>query len=1503
MIAIGLMVSLTAFAQESEWWWDQSFDWDPRQSEIPQEQSFNPDSDFGTDRTLPPENDISRTLPEKPVGCTDVGNGTVTFLGTDGSTQTAKPFCADGSNTFTADGAVKYNKSENGKASSYIRYTCEDAPPDATTTKKAVGTLTDCPAGLWCYDGACKPPEKEPGCFDSDSTILSSPESFMAAFLELNPQIKTPGFVKVPNTSFDSTQPESKDNPKFGFEPDQCKSDQILYEESCVTSTAVGAGATYFSQPHKTALMCPKGTICKNVSIAANNIINADASATGAPDKGSACVPKPDPCDPPFTDMCVDIDGCQYTPKECPSKPEVCSSMSEAELKAKYPASKVWSQATGGWHIDSCASPTQVLHDFCTSGKPDTAITLCPPNTTCANGLCNGAQAPEPGDGSSGTDCEDTDIKGASNGYGLLEVFGQIKKTGAVAPGANDKCKTTKIVSQAKCDPKKPEGYSFKDFTCPGTQSCKDGVCGAQTAFQNCECNVVAFGPDTIKGKDTSGTPFEKTDYCVGEKIVKVSCSNNTPACFKASEPLFCPDGKTCVGGVCVTKPTAPGGCKAAADGVEYIDDNGQKAFASNYCSGKNKIPKLCGPNDKPIDGKPIPCDGFCDSGKCTTCIETDKKDPKDILIFGSVMATNGSGSDLCTDSKKVLQVACKDGKYFENAPQDCPSGMICSVGICITPNEQPPAPECTTDAACDDANLCTQEKCMEGKCVKGPEGQFADTLCEFNTCDPATGKKVTTPKCTAPTICNQDTGACENPPQDPTKAVGYCADDLKCDDKDVCNGIEKCFENKCVAGTPPEEGAGGEADAICFDDDKDKFTNKKDNCPKNYNPDQADSNSNGKGDVCELQLTAGAHHACATYLKDKQGNNLAKPVLKCWGLNDKGQVGANFWKKVISPAQQVQQYTSLAPKYGTTPLPPVTKVDAGAHHSCALAENPTGGTTPYCWGINNDGNYLLGILNLNDAKLSAATKTDAVVPGGMIDIQAGGAATCARNPENEVYCWGYILDQTKPDMWMATPTATLIKDAYGSAPFKLTSLSVGDVSDWGTTKDLVCGVTEDSRVKCWGEAQLLAGGNGADNSSMHFNFPKYVLSPAKNGENPYQAAPLTGAIKVVTSGSHSCALLKDSTMVCWGRNKEGQLGIDLSKNKTGSGYIEYAFPNTVLTDPYSPSSPPLKPVADFAVGALHTCAALQDGTVHCWGYNNDGQAGGSPSYIIEKPSPIPGLTGVTQLEAGEDFTCARLKDMSVKCWGNNQFGLLGYPPFGTPTCLVQDNYGKPGCADTAGKNVTGAALVCDSYGKIDCESQWTTSSPLYKFTCPENPTASDKPQCTKIDFGVPTCLGPIDSYGVPTPKCSNDLGKVACDPNGKPSCDPLTGWSTYNPVCTKDQDPKDPPTCIAPKIPPVCGNFKVEAGEECDDGWNNGSGSCTQGCKKESYGIPSCLVQDNYGTPGCKDSDSPSSTKIVCDSYGQINCDHYNKQSSPLYLPKKCASQNDTPACIQKGQ
>lgn len=146
---------------------------------------------------------------------------------------------------------------------------------------------------------------------------------------------------------------------------------------------------------------------------------------------------------------------------------------------------------------------------------------------------------------------------------------------------------------------------------------------------------------------------------------------------------------------------------------------------------------------------------------------------------------------------------------------------------------------------------------------------------------------------------------------------------------------------------------------------------------------------------------------------------------------------------------------------------------------------------------------------------------------------------------------------------------------------------------------------------------------------------------------NPVVTLGITaGTVTSLAMGNHhTCALIVNGEVKCWGQNTRGNLG---------DGTIE----NRNVPDRVSGLS-----AATFVgAGHTHSCAAIRVGGVLCWGAGDFGQLGNGASEDSSTPVPVSGIDGaVIQLDAGGEngHTCALLEDRSLMCCGANMYGQL----------------------------------------------------------------------------------------------------------------------------------------------------------------------------------------------------------------------------------------------------
>ena len=96
------------------------------------------------------------------------------------------------------------------------------------------------------------------------------------------------------------------------------------------------------------------------------------------------------------------------------------------------------------------------------------------------------------------------------------------------------------------------------------------------------------------------------------------------------------------------------------------------------------------------------------------------------------------------------------------------------------------------------------------------------------------------------------------------------------------------------------------------------------------------------------------------------------------------------------------------------------------------------------------------------------------------------------------------------------------------------------------------------------------------------------------------------------------------------------------------------------------------KTATEIAVGDAFSCAILNDGSVSCWGNNDEGQTeGGTPSLGANRTA--------THIVIGvlSDYVCTLLDDKTVKCWGVNDYGQTGGSTSGSEVVL-RGSVGNP---------------------------------------------------------------------------------------------------------------------------------------------------------------------------------------------------------------------------------
>jgi alpha-tubulin suppressor-like RCC1 family protein len=190
------------------------------------------------------------------------------------------------------------------------------------------------------------------------------------------------------------------------------------------------------------------------------------------------------------------------------------------------------------------------------------------------------------------------------------------------------------------------------------------------------------------------------------------------------------------------------------------------------------------------------------------------------------------------------------------------------------------------------------------------------------------------------------------------------------------------------------------------------------------------------------------------------------------------------------------------------------------------------------------------------------------------------------------------------------------------------------------------CAILEGGAIRCWG---LGATGRLGYGNSRNVGDDE---TPATMGD-----IELGGkAVGLALGAYHSCALLDNGAVRCWGFGLYGQLGYGQS---------------TTIGDDETPASAGNVNIGgtarQIAAGAYHTCALLDSGAVRCWGYGIYGALGYGNTETIGNDE-TPASAGSVQLggsaiaiAAGGHHTCAIMTSGAARCWGYGLHGVPGY--------------------------------------------------------------------------------------------------------------------------------------------------------------------------------------------------------------------------------------------------
>jgi len=362
-------------------------------------------------------------------------------------------------------------------------------------------------------------------------------------------------------------------------------------------------------------------------------------------------------------------------------------------------------------------------------------------------------------------------------------------------------------------------------------------------------------------------------------------------------------------------------------------------------------------------------------------------------------------------------------------------------------------------------------------------------------------------------------------------------------------------------------------------------------------------SSENLSGDAV-FALTINSSSWSAVSVSRGQSNTCAistTGALRCWGRNNKGQLG-------YGPEMGSRHVPTLVP--GMTSG--VTDVSVGYSHICAVQN---GGAK--CWGNNAHGE--LG----NNSIVNKNVPTPVHGLGsGIRQVASGYVHSCAITTSNQLKCWGgnassQLGQGNTTERWIPVNTRSSVSTvALGQNSSCLINTSgtplcfgyaghtqMGDGST--TTNTSPSGITG---ISSGGSSVAMGPYNGSaivSGALKVWGFGLYGVSPSAT---PVTLTGMTsGVTKAALSNGNGYAI-KNGAVYAWGKTGGGAMGDGGTTNVTQS---------TPLSVPGLTSG-----VTDISSGAAsgHGACAIKSGKIYCWGSGGHGINGDGDDAINYVP-------------------------------------------------------------------------------------------------------------------------------------------------------------------------------------------------------------------------------------------------------------------------------------------
>lgn len=262
-----------------------------------------------------------------------------------------------------------------------------------------------------------------------------------------------------------------------------------------------------------------------------------------------------------------------------------------------------------------------------------------------------------------------------------------------------------------------------------------------------------------------------------------------------------------------------------------------------------------------------------------------------------------------------------------------------------------------------------------------------------------------------------------------------------------------------------------------------------------------------------------------------------------------------------------------------------------------------------WCWGRNDRGQAGQG-----STSPVVAPSPVLGIDGTATQVSVGSKHSCARLSNGAVKCWGGNESGQLGDGSTVDSSSAL---GVLGLPGAISRIAAG-----GTHS---CALTSDGAAWCWGDDVFGQLGDGATNSS---------------GQAPVLASGLSSGVSQIAAGQmHSCAIVINGLVKCWGYNDYGQVGDGSTTHRdvpaSASGMVD---------------------ATHLSLSSWHSCALLENGQARCWGLNS-GTLGDGRFEQSTMPVAVLGNHTFQQLASSLSSgvtSCGLRDDGQIWCWGKD---------------------------------------------------------------------------------------------------------------------------------------------------------------------------------------------------------------------------------------------------------